>query len=73
MPARMPRFTVECEDEDYYFKFGRVLKERQVLEIFEQRIQPWKSYLFPGLRLKDDAGNLLVPKLQVVLVPAKES
>lgn len=70
---KLRRYEVVCEDEEFYFKFGRILTERQVAEIFAQRIVVWKSQLFPGLRLQDESGQQLVPELQIVLVPTKES
>jgi hypothetical protein len=70
---KLKRYEVVCEDEEFYFRFGRVLTERQVEEIFTQRIAVWKSQLFPGLRLQDESGQQLVPELQIVLAPVKET
>lgn len=72
MPKRLPRFKVVVADADLFFAFNRNLKERELIAMFERRIEPLQSEVFPGLILKDDDGDLLKPKLQVILVPAEE-
>jgi len=71
-PRRLPRFRVHTEDQAAWFKYKRELKEREIVEIFEERIAAWKLDLFPGLVLVDDNGNKLRPELQVILVPLEE-
>ena len=70
MPKRLPRFTVEVGDDDFYFAFGRVVTQTQVRKICERRIVGLQSEIFPGLRLRSE-GRLLKPELRVVFVPAE--
>jgi hypothetical protein len=74
MAKKRIRFTIEVGDDDFYFKFGRVMTDTQIREVCERRIKGLQSEIFPGLRLRSKLdGRLLKPKLQVVLVPAEET
>jgi len=72
MADRQKRFIVECGDADYWFKFNRELKSAEVEQKFGERISGLQSTIFPGLRLRDEAGHLWRPELRIVLVPWKE-
>lgn len=69
MPKRMPRFTVDCSDDDDFFVFGRQYRETQVDRLFEERIADIKPHVLPGLRLLDEQGRLWKAELRVVLTP----
>ena len=68
---RLPRFTVRAGDSDFYFRFGRELKQSEVEQIFDSRIAALRSTIFPGLVLQDETGGLWRPALQVALVPVE--
>jgi len=72
MPKRLPRLKVIRADAEFYFAFKRSMKESEVHKIFEQYTEPLQSEIFPGLILRDEEGNMLKPRLQVVLVPIEE-
>jgi len=69
---KKPMFTVHTGDADCWFPYGATHDELELEQIFERRIKGWDMELFPGLKLRDHKGQLLEPRLQVILVPAKE-
>lgn len=56
-----------CGDADYYFKFGKVYKEKDVLTKMSRAAITCRSGLFPGLVLRGSDGKQYVPDLKVGL------
>jgi hypothetical protein len=63
------RYLVHTGDTTYYFEHGRLYSQSYLNQVFKKRINHVE--LFPGLVLRDGAGNLFKPELQVVLVPVE--
>lgn len=75
MPKKVTKkkpFTVDTGDAGCWFPYGDTFDELELEQIFERRIKGWDMELFPGLKLRDHRGQLLEPRLQAILVPAKE-
>lgn len=72
MAKKQPKYFVYCGDAHLCFGFSRSYRLGQLEEVFRQKVKPLQDEFFPGLVLRDDAGNLLKPELQVHLVPAEE-
>ena len=71
--AKQKKYEVVVADDMFFFSFEDMKTETQVQRIFKRRVDKFQSELFPGLRLRDNDGQLLKPKLQIILVPAKEA
>jgi hypothetical protein len=69
---KAPRYTVEVGDAHFYFAHGRKITEKKLEAVFQERIEGLQTEMFPGLRVRDIEGQLLKPRLQVVLVPEEE-
>ena len=66
------RYTVEAGDDQFYFSYGKEITETQLKRVTGHLSKAWQDELLPGLKLKDEDGQLLKPELKVVLVPSKE-
>jgi len=73
MPKKVRKYyVVEVGDDLCFFAYGRGLTETKLLKTFERRLEGLQSEVFPGLKLRNQEGLLLEPRLQVILVPAEE-
>lgn len=72
MPNTSKRYLVEVGDDHFFFPYGKEITEIQLQRTFEKWVEPYQSELFPGLKLRDEKGQLLKPKLKMKLVPSKE-
>ena len=74
--AKKKSYLVDCGDASFYFEEGRLYNERYLKEVFKRRLLERLANndpdIFPGVRFRDGAGNLVKPQVQVVLVPAEE-
>ena len=69
-------YIVHTGDATLYFECGRVYRAQYMRDIFRRKVQQCArcthpTELFPGLVLRDGAGDLWTPKLRVILVPVK--
>ena len=67
------RFVIHCGDTSLHFAYGKLYRLSYLEKTFKQALEPFSENFFPGLVLRDGAGNLVKPQLQVVLVPASET
>ena len=72
MPKKLKRYKVEVGDDHFFFSYGKEITETQLQKTFEAWAAPLQADLFPGLKLRDENGRLLKPKLNMELVPTKE-
>lgn len=63
------RFWCECADSDYYFRFNKRYDPEEVEKMLKERIFHLRPHILPGLVLRDENGQLLVPDLRIVLKP----
>ena len=56
-----------CGDANYWFRFGKVYKERDVLSKLTRASITCRTDLFPGLVLQGQDGKEYVPDIKVGL------